>query len=78
MKQTPALSWIGSTVTGVLTYLSTVELKDLITWILTIISAGITIAYTLWAWYKKAKKDGKITSDEIDELVDKFKDKEDK
>ena len=75
MKNNPALSWIGTTITGIFTYLSMVELKDLITWILSILAAAITIAYTLYSWYKKATKDGKITKDEIDDLIEDMKHK---
>ena len=29
------------------------------------------MAFTIWKWWKKAKKDGKIDDDEVDELIDK-------
>lgn len=74
MKNTPVFSWLGTALTGVFTYLSAVELKDLISWILSIVAAVVTIAFTIWTWYKKATKDGKITKDEVGELVDQLKD----
>lgn len=46
------------------------ELRSTISWILTIIATLISIAFTLFQlynWYKEAKKDGKISSDEIEE-----------
>lgn len=73
MKNTPVFSWLGTALTGVFTYLSAVELKDLISWILSILAAVVTIAFTIWTWYKKASKDGKITKDEVGELVDDLK-----
>lgn len=35
---------------------------------LSIITFGVTIAYTIWKWYRKATKDKKITKDEVDDL----------
>ena len=75
MKNSPVFSWLGTGLAGLFTYLSAVELKDLISWVLSIIAAVVTIAFTIWVWYKKAKADGKITKDEVDELVDQLKDK---
>ena len=75
MKNSPVFSWVGTTVSGVFAYLSAVELKDLISWILSIIAAIVTIGFTIWTWYKKAKADGKVTKEEVDELVDQLKDK---
>lgn len=34
----------------------------------------IGIAYRIWCWYKKAKADGKITGEEIKELIKENKD----
>lgn len=75
MKNNPVFSWLGTALSSMFAYLSAVELKDLISWILSIVTAVITIAFTIWSWYRKASKDGKITKDEIDELVDNLKDK---
>lgn len=40
----------------------------------------LNIAFIIWKWYKEAKKDGKITDDEIKQLIDdlekEFKEKE--
>lgn len=73
MKDSPFFSWLGTIVTGAMTYLSLAEWKDLVSWILSILAAVITIAFTVWTWYKKASKDGKITKDEVDELFDDIK-----
>lgn len=73
MKDSPFFSWLGTIVTGAMTYLSLAELKDLVSWILSILAAVLTIAFTVWTWYKKASKDGKITKDEVDELFDDIK-----
>lgn len=34
----------------------------------------IGIAYKIWCWYRKAKADGKITGEEIKELIEENKD----
>lgn len=78
MKNNPIFSWLGTGVSGALAYLSAMELKDLISWSLSILAAIVTIGFTIWSWYKKASADGKITKDEVSDLVDKLKDKEDK
>lgn len=40
---------------------------------LSILTSLIIIAFKLWRWYKEAKKDGKITADEITEALDIIK-----
>ena len=70
MKHDEVVGYIGSTFGGVMTYLQTNETLQIIQGILSIIAVLITIAYTIWKWYKKASKDGKITPDEVDELFD--------
>ena len=46
------------------------ELFQLIQVIVGVVSGIFAIAYTIYKWYTKAKKDGKITTEEIDELKD--------
>lgn len=41
--------------------------------VLTCISVAISIAYTVYKWYKKASADGKITADEIKEGIEQIK-----
>ena len=80
---------VGTGVTAVGTGLQTNEVLQAISIILTIIGTLITIAMALTNWWKNAKKDGKITKDEIkdgidiivggvNEIKDKTKDKEEK
>lgn len=40
-----------------------------------ILATLISIAFSIWKWWKKASADGKITKDEIKELSDELKDK---
>jgi len=70
MKHDEVVGYIGSTFGGVMTALQTNETLQIIQGILSIIAVLITIAYTIWKWYKKASKDGKITEEEYDELFD--------
>lgn len=36
--------------------------------IISALAGAVALAYTIWRWYRNAKKDGKITEDEIDDL----------
>ena len=76
------LSAIGSVSSWVLTMAQTNEAFQLIMLILSILSTLFTIAFTFYKWYNKAKEDGKITKDEIEDLTkdisETLKNKEDK
>lgn len=76
------LSAIGSISSWVLTMAQTNEAFQLIMLILSILSTLFTIAFTFYKWYNKAKEDGKITKDEIEDLTkdisEALKNKEDK
>lgn len=73
---------IGSLSSWLLTIAQTNEIMQLIMFIMSIISTAFTIAFIVYKWYNKAKEDGKITKDEIDDLMDDISDvlgdKEDK
>ena len=71
------VSWFGTGLTTLSTVINA-ELRDIISWILTLIVGLMTIAFTIYSWYKKAKADGKITADEVKELTDELKDIQDK
>ena len=70
MKRDEIVGWVGSGISTILTISQTNEVFQLIQIILTSIAVLVSIAYTIWKWRKNAKKDGKITSDEVDELFD--------
>lgn len=61
------ISYIGSGCSIIFSSLQTEEIRSIISWILTIIATTITILYTIYRWYKKAKEDGKIDKEEIEE-----------
>lgn len=61
------LGYITNGVAIVTSAIQTNELFSIISWVLTILATLVTIVYTLWKWYRKAKADGKIDEDEIEE-----------
>lgn len=62
---------------GLQAIFTAVQTDEVLKWIsfgFTIVSVIITIAYNIWKWWTNSKKDGKITINEVDELVDIVKD----
>ena len=59
--------------TWVLTAMQTDKILSYINVILAIITTLITLAYTIYKWYKKASQDGEITAEELEELKDDIK-----
>lgn len=45
--------------------------------IISALAGVVALAYTIWRWYRNAKKDGKITEDEVDDLFEQITKKED-
>ena len=45
--------------------------------IISALAGAVALAYTIWRWYRNAKKDGKITEDEVDALFEQITKKED-
>lgn len=70
LKHDELVGWGGTAFGAIMTSLQAEPLLHVIQAVLTIVGLLITIAYTLWKWYKNASKDGKITIDEVDELMD--------
>ena len=46
------------------------EILSWISWSITLLATLLSIAFTLYRWYKKATEDGKIDKKEIEELGD--------
>ena len=44
--------------------------------IISALAGAVALAYTIWRWYKNAKKDGKISEDEVDDLFEQITKKE--
>jgi hypothetical protein len=73
MKHDEIVGFAGSSVSTVLTITQTNEVFQTVQLIFSILAFVVTIAYTVWKWYKKAKQDGKITPEEVEELFDNLK-----
>lgn len=64
----------GTALSAVGTGLQTSEVLQIISLVLTIIGSIITIVMAIMNWWKKAKADGKITKEEIQEGIDIIQD----
>ena len=64
----------GTALSAVGTGLQTSEMLQIISLVLTIIGSIITIVMAIMNWWKKAKADGKITKEEIQEGIDIIQD----
>lgn len=60
----------GITFQSMLTIAQTDEIFRIISLVLTIISAVVVLARNIYEWYIKAKKDGKITAEEVKQGTD--------
>ena len=58
----------GNGLTYVLAAIQSNEVLQYIEFGLSILLTIVILTYRVWKWYKEAKKDGKITKEEIDEL----------
>lgn len=70
MKNNANMGVLGSATSWVCTIVQTNEIFQFVMLILSILSTLFTLAYTIYKWYNKAKEDGKITKDEIENLAD--------
>ena len=62
---------------GIQAILTAVQTDEVLRWVsfgFTLFSVILNIAYNVWRWWRKSKEDGKISMDEVDELVDIVKD----
>ena len=53
--------------------LAGLQVEELFKWVqlaLGLLATIISIAFSLWQWWKRANKDGKITEEEINEGID--------
>lgn len=73
---------VFSGVANVISYLSVIgqanELFELIQLIVSILGTLAIVVINVWKWYNDAKKDGKITNDELDDLAHIISKKESK
>lgn len=62
--------FICESVAVINTVTQTEKVFQIISLVLTCLSIAFSIAFTLYKWFKEAKKDGKIDKEEIDEAID--------
>ena len=65
MKTNEIISFIANGVTYVVALSQTNEVFQIVELVFAILTSVILLLYRLWKWYNEAKKDGKITKDEI-------------
>ena len=68
------LDILGIGIQAILTAIQTDEVLRWVAFGFTIFSVILNIAYNIWRWWRKSKEDGKISMNEVDELVDIVKD----
>lgn len=76
MKNSNGASYGADILGAVFTAVQTDATLQIISLILTIIATAFSIAFTIYKWWKSAKADGKITKDEIEELLDELNGKD--
>lgn len=66
------IDFIFEALAGVSAIMQPDELLRVISIGLTCVSVLISIAFTVYKWYKSAKEDGHIDADEVKDLVDRI------
>lgn len=59
---------VGSSISWILTVTQVNEVFEIVQIVFSILVSLVTILYIIWKWYKRAKADGKITAEEIEDL----------
>ena len=70
MKPNEIISYVANGLTYVVALSQTNEVFQLVELILSIATTLFILGINIYSWWKKAKADGKITSDEVEELVE--------
>ena len=65
-KELPTM--VGNGLTYILAAIQQNEILQIIEFIFSAILTIVILIYRIWHWWKEAKKDGKITEEELDEL----------
>lgn len=68
---------VGCSSSAFVSVLASLQIDDVLKYVniaLAILSTLVALAFTLYKWYKEAKKDGKITPDEVIDAVNKVGD----
>ena len=69
-QQSLAVSAVSSSVCTMLAGLQVDEMLRYVNLALAVLSAVVAIAFTIWKWWHEAKKDGKITTNEMNDVLD--------
>lgn len=69
------IPYASSIVNIVLTSIQDNPVYQIVGLVLTILSLCVSIIYTIFKWYNEAKKDGKITSEELEKLFEELEEK---
>lgn len=78
MKNKEIIAWILNGLGVVGTAIQTEAVFRVISLILTIIATLLSIGITCWSWWLKAKKDGKLTPEELEELKKKLEEEKER
>lgn len=78
MKISEGLTIGGNVITYVLSAVQQNEIIQIVSFVLSSITSLVIIAFKIWQWWAKAKADGKIDPEEIDEAIDIIEQKEKK
>ena len=70
MKSNELIPILGNSATWIMSSLQSNETLQIIEFILSAITSLIIIGFKVYQWWKKANSDGKITKEEINELMD--------
>ena len=70
MKPSELFTFMGNVFTYILAFVQTNETFQMVEMILAILTSIVILAYRIWQWWKEAKKDGKITKEEIKDGLD--------
>ena len=73
-QQSLAVSAVSSSVCTMLAGLQVDEMLRYVNLALAVLSAVVAIAFTIWKWWHEAKKDGKITPNEVNDVLDEVAD----
>ena len=71
---------VGYIATGVNAVMTATQAEEVFMWIqlgITILTFLVSLAYTIYRWYRKAKSDGKISIDEVEDLIEEIADEVD-
>lgn len=68
MQEKP-INYVASAIACITTAIQTNEIFSYVSLSLTILSIVVSLAFTIYRWYKTATDDGKIDKEEIDNLM---------